>query len=780
VGLLVLVLGLTGVYITAPGSGRGGAAFVAICLSASGAVWWGTRHNATPTRAWYLLAGAPLLGGIGMGLRLGLAGVGGETVALVPDLVTIPAYLLLICWLLSLLRARRGAGADSALDGGLMAVAALLLTWALLISPLLADAQMPVTLKVVNAAYPSISVAVLFVGALIAMTEVRSITAFWALAIGWVGLATGDLVYALASVGKATLPLWAANGAYCVFYGLLGAAGLHPSMSALSRPAVRRVRGYANSRFVAVAVALLVPAGVTALRSPASSVERIVSAGLLGLLGVLVLIRITGAVNRHATSEVRLERLANQDPLTGLPNRLRLASHLDLALGRAASSGRGVAVFFMDLDQFKIVNDSWGHETGDALLTVVATRLRAAVRHGELVARVGGDEFVLVTEDVEAAADAVDLASRLLTLFDDPVSLPSGQIVVTSSVGVAFAGPHNSTATAEDLLRESDTAMYRAKARGGASVVLFDESMRTETAHRIALEGSLRGALERGELAMHYQPIVDLRSGQTTGFEALMRWQHPERGTIAPAEFIPVAEDTGLIVKLGQWAIQQATHDLSRWRHRFGALSMAVNLSPRQLRDPQLVAVVAQALHDSGLPGGALCLEITESTLMDDADATMVTLDALKQLGVSLSADDFGTGYSSLAYLRLFPFDQVKVDRSFVAGLDDGGDDDVIVAAVLSMANSLSLTTVAEGIETTHQRERLITLGADGGQGWLFAAALPVAHVTEHLEKATAAQTTNATVFPPPVVPATAEVGATPPTVPRQPSRAPTMQQRTG
>jgi len=316
--------------------------------------------------------------------------------------------------------------------------------------------------------------------------------------------------------------------------------------------------------------------------------------------------------------------------------------------------------------------------------------------------------------------------------------------------------------------------MYRSKARGGDSVVPFDEAMRTQTAHRIALEGSLRDALERGELQMHYQPIVDLHTGRTTGFEALMRWQHPEQGTIPPVEFIPVAEATGLIVKLGRWAIRQAASDISAWQVAYGPLSMSVNLSPRQLRDPQLIDTVRQALQNSGLPGSALCLEITESTLMEDADATMTTLDALKALGIRLSADDFGTGYSSLAYLRLFPFDQVKVDRSFVAGLTGGGDDDVIVGAVLSMAKALSLTTVAEGVETAGQRDRLLALGADSGQGWLFSAALTATQATQHLRG-------DHQPRRPDPIPAAATPSEVPPVMPNQPSRrASGVQYRTG
>jgi diguanylate cyclase len=736
VACFVLAVGLlTAVYATNPANTRGLAAYVTISVSVGAAICWGTRrYRPTIRTGWYLLAAAPPLGGVGMALRRPLADAGGVVLPFLPDIITIAAYLLLIAGLFSFLRARRGAGANSALDGGLMGVAALLLSWAMLIQPVLANAQMPTSLKVINGAYPTISVTVLFLGALLAMTEVRGLFAFWALATGWIGLMIGDLVYALASVGTQTLPLWVANCAYCAFFALLGAAGLHPSMVSLGRPAPKRVRGYGRSRFVAVSVALLVPAAVVALRPPTSIGGQIVCGGLIGILGVLVLVRTAGAVNRHATSEGRLEQQANADPLTGLPNRLRLTAHLEQVLGRAHSAGRGVGVLFLDLDQFKTVNDNWGHETGDALLAVVARRLTSTVRSGDLVARIGGDEFVIVCENIDATGEVIEVARRVLTELNDPVALRSASIPITSSVGATVARPRDRDVTVEDLLREADTAMYRAKGSGGGDVVLFDESMRTEIAARIALEGSLRGALERGELHMHYQPIVDLRTGATTGFEALMRWQHPILGLVPPDKFIPVAEDTGLIVKLGRWAIQQAADQLAQWRRTTNEpLTMSVNLSARQIRDPKLVETVRRALHDSGLPGAALCLEVTETTLMDDVEATALTIDALKALGIRLSADDFGTGYSSLAYLRQYPFDEVKVDRSFVNGLGRGGDDDVIVGAVLSMAAALSLSTVAEGVETADQRARLLGLGARNAQGWLFSKALPADQATAHL-----------------------------------------------
>ena len=519
---------------------------------------------------------------------------------------------------------------------------------------------------------------------------------------------------------------------------------MHPSMVSLSRPAVQRVRGYGHSRFVAVAVALLVPAAVVAVRPPASAVERVVTAGLMCSLGVLVLMRTAGAVNRHATSEMRHEQLANYDSLTGLPNRLHLVTHIEQVLARAHNNARGVAVLFMDLDQFKLVNDTWGHQTGDELLTVVADRLASRVRQGELAARIGGDEFVVVCENVDRDEDAVAVAQRVLVVFESPVNLPSADVTINASVGVAFAEPCRQAVTAEDLLREADTAMYRAKAREGSRPVFFDESMRIEAAARIAVESSLRGALERHELEMYYQPIVNLRSGATTGFEALMRWRHPELGMVPPADIISVAESAGLVVKLGRWAVEETIHQLCEWHRNFGViLTMSVNFSPRQLRDPELVDTVARMLADTGLPGSALCLEVTESSLMEDVESTRAAIAALKRLGVRLSADDFGTGYSSLAYLRMFPFDEVKIDRSFVTGLGRGGEDDVIVGAVVSMAKVLSLTTVAEGVETAAQRDRLLALGADCGQGWLFSAPLAPDDAAQHVGRHISASQTR-------------------------------------
>ncbi len=740
VGFVVGVAVCTAVFTADPTGWLGVAAYVVICLGTSAALARGlVAHRPRHRLPWLLLASAPLLGAAGMALRLVLGGTASGPLAFVPDLLTIPAYLLLIAGLLSVVASRRGASAGSAVDGGLMGLAALMLSWTLLIRPLLVETDLPVTIKILNGLYPALSATVLFIAALLVMTDVARVKAAWGLLGGMLALLVGDVLYAAAAAaGMPMVPMVAANVAYCLAYGLVGAAGLDPSMVALVTPAPgnQRVRGYGNGRFAAVAVALLVPAVVVGSRPLAGVVERTIMAGLLCTVGVLVLVRTATAVNRHAASERRLAEQARRDALTGLPNRFHLSAHLEEVIARARTEGRGLAVLFLDLDEFKTVNDTWGHPTGDVLLREVGSRLSAQVRRGELVARVGGDEFVIVAEDVADEADAVALARRLLEAFDTEVDLGVTRVGVGASLGVVVTQPAVLPVTAEDLLRDADTAMYRAKDDSDGSCVVFAESMRVELTERLRLENDLRDALTLGEITLHYQPIVDLDTGSTTGFEALMRWTHPERGSVRPDVFIPVAEETGLIAELGRWAIEEAGARLREWSLEFGGpLSMSVNLSPRQMHDPELVPTVARVLAGLPLPPSSLALEITETSLIEDATGTADAIFALKDLGVRLSADDFGTGYSSLAYLRRYPFDQVKVDRSFVAGLEAGGDDEVIVAAVLSMARALSLTTVAEGVETAYQRDRLAELGAHSGQGWLFARALPAEQAAEHLAR---------------------------------------------
>ena len=376
----------------------------------------------------------------------------------------------------------------------------------------------------------------------------------------------------------------------------------------------------------------------------------------------------------------------------------------------------------LDLDQFKNVNDTLGHPAGDALLTLVAGRLLDVCRDTDTVARMGGDEFALIPERVSQPSDAAALALRIIDAVSKPYDIENQQVVIGTSVGIAI-GPGDGL-SADGLLRNADLALYRAKADGRRTFRFLEQGMDANMRERRAIAIRLRKALADGELELHYQPVVNLASGEITGFEALMRWRHPEKGLVAPSNFIPVAEEIGLIVPLGAWAIRQACAAAATWPDDLG---VAVNLSPVQFCTPGLVQVVAGALATCGLPAERLELEITESTLLQNCESTLSTLYQLRALGVRIAMDDFGTGYSSLSYLRSFPFDKIKIDRSFIKDVADGVGSLSIVRAVAAMAKGLGMTTTAEGVETLEQLEAVRAEGCTEMQGFLFSKPLPVA-----------------------------------------------------
>jgi diguanylate cyclase (GGDEF)-like protein/PAS domain S-box-containing protein len=429
--------------------------------------------------------------------------------------------------------------------------------------------------------------------------------------------------------------------------------------------------------------------------------------------------------------ERELTRLAFQDAITGLANRTLFMDRLEHAHARAArqrvqDDGTEVrlGVLFMDLDNFKVINDSLGHAAGDAVLVETARRLQTCIRAGDTAARLGGDEFTILLEDVADVQAAVAVAERLAESLRAPIEVAGREVFLGTSIGIALSGPGHQVAA--DLLRCADLAMYDAKRRGKGRYEVFDERTLGRASDRLDLETDLRYALERGQLHVHYQPIVELESNEIVEVEALVRWQHPQRGLVPPNGFIPLSEETGLIVPIGQWILEQACQQAVTWQQAHGRrLVVSVNLSARQFQHPALLADIGRTLQRTGLDPRSLKLEITESVVMQDAKAAIVILGALRALGIHLAIDDFGTGYSSLSYLKNLPVDTLKIDRSFVDGLGHDPQDTAIVHSIIALANTLNLSLTAEGIETVAQQKHLQQLGCHRGQGYLFSKPLP-------------------------------------------------------
>ena len=440
---------------------------------------------------------------------------------------------------------------------------------------------------------------------------------------------------------------------------------------------------------------------------------------LLALVVVaLIAYMLSSSLNR-AYDESRHQAL--HDALTGLPNRALFINRLQQSIDRKSREPGTSAVLYMDLDQFKVINDSLGHEAGDELLIEVARRLQSCLRPTDTAARLGGDEFTILLDEISGPADAIKVAERVASALKSPFTLGENQVFATTSVGISL-GTSDQTKP-NDLLRDADVAMYEAKKEGKARYKMFDSAMHAQALQRLRMENGLRRDIEQDQLRVHYQPKISLATGRIVGMEALVRWEHPVRGLVPPGEFIPLAEETALINPLGHWVLREACRQTKQWRDDFPEaenMVMSVNLSVRQFQQPNLVGDLAELLRQTGLPAHALQLEITESVVTDDVYYAVGLLRELKDLGVELGIDDFGKGYSSLSALKHFPMDDLKIDRSFVDGLGEDVQDTAIVRLTVDLAHTVSMRAVGEGVETAGQLERLREMGCDMVQGFYF------------------------------------------------------------
>lgn len=510
---------------------------------------------------------------------------------------------------------------------------------------------------------------------------------------------------------------------------LLAAAMAHPDASRTLVPVdPERASSDTVIRVVVLGICTIVPVSLIATTPPSSRSDTAVRATGIGLLIVAVVARLLLATHHSRQAREALLQQVTRDDLTRLPNRSRFLEEVAEVLESTWHSPVRATVVQLNLDRFKNINDSFGHYAANEVLVVVSNRLRAvAESSGAVVARVGGDDFALVHADTRSPDEALEHAERVRAALASPITVGDASVFVSASIGVAMA-PRNRTTAAEDLMRHADIAAHQAKQNGRNRVEMFDQSMQARLTHRMDVEHALHGAIGRQEMRLYHQPIVDIVSGRVSGFEALMRWVRQDGTLVSPADFIPVAEETGIICELGAWALRDALGELRRWIDDGivpPTTTMSVNVSPRQVADPAFATIVRGAVTESGVPPHLLWLEITESMMLDEPELAASILDEVRSMGVRIAMDDFGTGFSSLSVLQQFPIHRIKIDRAFVHGLGDGDNDRSLVRTIIAMAHSMALDLVAEGVETVQQLEALRELGCDKAQGYLISRPVP-------------------------------------------------------
>ncbi|MDA8381241.1 MAG: EAL domain-containing protein [Actinomycetota bacterium] len=733
-GAVWTFLAVAGIAIAATATGRFGAAAPAVLVAAAtlaSFAWAILHYRPSPVWPWVSVWAAIALflaAGISRGTLYSIATLGAHR-SFVPDALALPGYAFLAAGLTCFSRRRvrnHGVRVALVLEGLIAALALSALAWIYMIQPTFALTNGVLAAKILVALYPAISIFLVIVTLRIAFNpeQVRA-PSYWFLLGGMTSLFAANTVSMLSEVHVVAFPQRLLGIPYVLACISTAATALHPSMRTLTERGWGTQAQTSRGRYIVISAALLVPCLLALPHPEGGAIEGAILFALVVTLATTVAVRLVQAVHSAAASEERFEFEATHDNLTGLPNRAVLERHLAGLLDEPAHDDAHVAVMFLDLDRFKLVNDTLGHGAGDQLLVEAAERLRANVRTTDLVTRIGGDEFMIVLDHLVSLAEAIEMADRLGSCIRAPFSLRGTEQYVSASIGLAFASGSDPGATVEILVRNADTAMYQAKGAGRDAVAVFDESMRAELSQRVELGSDLRRALEEDQFHLAYQPIVRLAGGGVEGVEGLVRWEHPVRGLVSPETFIPVAEETGLLCDIGKWVLDEALTQLASWRTNGDVLPdlyVAVNVSVAQLREDDFTDQVEHALTAAGLDGSALCLEVTEATLMDGAIETSAPFAKLHELGVRISIDDFGTDYTALANLRRFPVTTLKIDRTFVSGVTlPDHPEAALVAAMVSMAQALGIGTVAEAVETPVQAAALCELGCDAAQGFLWS-----------------------------------------------------------
>ena len=612
-------------------------------------------------------------------------------------------------------------------DASILSLGAWLVVWIVVLRPLFDAVSNEPFVAGVRGLTFSLSAVVLFLLVTLLLGDSDNSTVVWLASSAILSSLIGDVLWALHEAEVITTSLAVRNAPYVMALFAASATLLHPGIRNLTAQGSYHAARPMAGRLVVVISGLVVPIAVFALTDAQDTRDRIVRTVSVLFLSGVVLLRVVIAVRANAQLQSKLIESAQTDALTGLANRSLMLEHVDTALRTAWRDNRQPTVLFIDVDRFKNINDSLGHAAGDDVLIAVATRLRLILPTHCVVGRIAGDEFVVLDPQTNGPNESMVLADRVLESFHEPLALRQGDVFVSASIGVSTYRP-SVTNSADDLLRHADTAMYRAKESGRNCVAIFDESMLASVTQRLAVETALYRALERRELRLVHQPIIDVGLGEVVGFEALMRWDRDDGSSISPAEFIPIAEETGTIVPIGAWALLEALTHLGEWIASGVCprdATMAVNVSPRQLSDPNFVNLVSEALTRAHIPARQLWLEVTEGVMIAQPDQALDALTKLCDLGVRVAIDDFGTGYSSLSLLQKFPIHCLKIDRSFISGVADNADARSLVRTIIAMCESMGLDIVAEGVESVRQLQVLGEMRCAKAQGYLISHPVP-------------------------------------------------------